>query len=43
MALRGTTHDTDIDLFRQERSLDPKEHQLWLNNLETLYGVESAA
>ena len=23
--------------------LDPKEHHLWLKNLETLYGVESAA
>jgi hypothetical protein len=26
-----------------EHSLDPKEHHLWLNNPQTLYGVESAA
>jgi hypothetical protein len=25
-----------------EHSLDPKEHHLWLNNPQTLYGVESA-
>ena len=26
-----------------EHSPDPKEHRLWLKNLQTLYGVESAA
>ncbi len=26
-----------------EHSLDPKEHHLWLNNPQTLYGVESAS
>jgi hypothetical protein len=26
-----------------EHSLDPKEHHLWLNNPQTLCGVESAA
>ena len=26
-----------------EHSPDPKEHRLWLNNSQTLYGVESAA
>ena len=26
-----------------KRTLDPKEHRLWLKNSQTLYGLESAA